>query len=216
MSNTAKKKTYKKIALVLSLCAILLWVVLGTGASLAWFVDTSEEVKNIFHFGDFELAVSHRLPDGTWEPIDSKTDIFDDNARYEPGYVQVVYFKIENRGTVPFRFQTAVNVTDYSVATNVFGQQFHLHEYLRFGIAVADTEEAMEETVKTRALAKDMATMKLNNYATNAAVLDAGKTVYMALAVRMPEDIDNVANYRGKTVPKVELGIIVNASQQKN
>lgn len=214
MSTKHRKKQYKRIALALSMCAILVWVLLGTGASLAWFTDTSPEIRNIFHVADFELAVSHRLSDGTYEPIDGKTDIFDDEALYEPGYVQVVYLKIENKGDCAFDFKTAVSVTDYTVATNVFGQHFHLQEYLKFGVAIADTEEAMEAKVKTHALAKEIAAMKLNNYSTNVAELGAGETVYMALIVRMPEEVGNEANYRGEMVPKVELGIIVNATQK--
>ena len=76
MSIKHKKKPYKRIALALSLCAILIWSILGTGASLAWFTDTSEDVTNIFHIADFELEVSHRLDDGTWETIDGKTVLF--------------------------------------------------------------------------------------------------------------------------------------------
>ena len=216
MSTTAKKKPYKKIALALSLCALLIWAILGTGASLAWFTDTSEEVTNIFHVADFELAVSHRLDNGTWEPIDGKTDIFDDEALYEPGYVQVVYLKVENKGDRAFDFYTAVSVTDYTVATNVFGQHFHLQEYLKFGVAVADSEEAMEDKVATRALATEIATMKLSNYDTDVAALEPGETAYMALVVRMPEEVGNEANYRGDVIPRVDLGIIVKADQQKN
>lgn len=215
MSTTAKKKPYKRIALALSLCAILVWALLGTGASLAWFTDASPEIKNIFHVADFELVVSHRLEDGTYESIDGQTTIFDDEALYEPGYVQVIYLKIENRGDVAFDFKTAVNVTDYTLATNIFGQSFNLQDYLRFGLATADAESDLEEKVATRDLAKEIATMKLNNYSTDVAALDAGETVYMALIVRMPEEVGNDANYRGATVPKVELGIIVSATQQK-
>ena len=87
---------YKKIALSLSLAVLVIWGILGTGTSLAWFVDTDEEVRNVFHFGEFDLEVSHRLEDGTWEIVDEDTKIFDDQALYEPGYVQVVYLKIEN------------------------------------------------------------------------------------------------------------------------
>lgn len=216
MSTTAKKKPYKRIALALSLCALLIWAILGTGASLAWFTDTSEEVTNIFHVADFELAVSHRLDNGTWEPIDGKTDIFDDEALYEPGYVQVVYLKVENKGDRAFDFYTAVSVTDYTVATNVFGQHFHLQEYLKFGVAIADSEEAMEQKVATRALANEIATMKLSNYSTDVAALEPGETAYMALVVRMPEEVGNEANYRGDVIPRVDLGIIVKADQQKN
>ena len=215
MKPNAKKKPYKRIALALSLCAILIWALLGTGASLAWFTDTSEEVTNIFHVADFELSVSHRLDNGKWEPIDGKTDIFDDEALYEPGYVQVVYLKVENKGDRAFDFYTAVSVTDYTVATNVFGQHFHLQEYLKFGVAIADSEEAMEDKVATRDLAKEIARMKLSNYETDVAALEPGETAYMALVVRMPEEVGNEANYRGDVVPNVDLGIIVKADQQK-
>ena len=55
--------------------------------------------------------------------------------------------------------------------------------------------------------------MFLNNYATEKEYLKAGQETYMALIVRMPEEIGNVANYRGNTIPRVELGVIVSASQ---
>ena len=80
MKRPAKKKPYKKIALAFSLCMVILWAVLGTGASLAWFTDTSETMTNIFHFGEFDLEVSHRTKDGKWETIDGKTEVFDDSA----------------------------------------------------------------------------------------------------------------------------------------
>lgn len=214
MSAQAKKKTYKRIALALSLCALIIWGILGTGASLAWFTDTSPEINNIFHFADFELEVSHRLTDGKWELVDEKTDIFDDEALYEPGYVQVVYLKVENKGSVPFKFYTAVNVNGCSVATNVFGQQFLLQDYLKFGVTTADSEEEMKNSVPNREAAVKIANMLLHNYyETSAFELAPNSTQYIALIVRMPEEVGNVANYRGDTVPKVELGITVKADQ---
>lgn len=215
MSNIVKKKQYKKIALALSLCILIICGILGTGASLAWFTDTSEEIINIFHVADFELEVSHRTDDGSWESIDGKTDIFDDNALYEPGYVQVVYLKVENKGTVPFDFHTAVSVINSSTATNKFGQEFWLHEHLKFGIAYADSEGEMEDLVSSREKAVAIATMKLQNYDTDVASLEAGDVVYMALVVRMPKEIGNEANYRGDTIPTVDLGLIVKADQQR-
>ena len=210
------RNKYKKIALCVSLLLVAAWCILGTGASLAWFVDTDEEVKNVFHFAEFELEVSHRLEDGTWEKIEQDTKIFDDEALYEPGYTQVVYLKIENKGTVPFDFKTAVSVTDYTLAINVFGQSFQLQDYLKFGLTTADTEEELFEKVATRNLAKELAVMPLSNYSTETASLDAEGTVYMALIVRMPEDVTNMANYRSDVIPRVELGLIVTATQQKD
>lgn len=212
---SAKRKPYKKIALTLSLCLILIWALLGTGASLAWFSDTSHEVKNIFNFAEFDLEVSHRLDNGTYEKIDGKTDIFNDKALYEPGYVQVVYLKIENKGTVPFDYKTAVGVTDYTTAVNYFGRTFNLQDYLKFGVVTADTEEELMQKISDSEKAKEKAVMPLNNYTTEVSSLNAGATQYMALIVRMPEEVDNIANYRGDTEPTVSLGIVVTASQQR-
>ena len=210
------KTSYKKIALILSLAAILVWAVLGTGASLAWFVDVSPEVNNIFHKANFDLVVSHRLEDGSWEEIDEKTRIFDDEAIYEPGYVQVVYLKIENKGDREFEFFTAVNVNGCTGAINVFGQKFLLQDFLKFGTYYADTESEMNAGVEDRDLAVALADMPLHNYHTNTAVLGAGETSYLALIVRMPEEVNNVANFRGDVVPRVELGITVKADQIKS
>ncbi len=213
MKQKHKKTPYKRIALALSLCALIIWAILGTGASLAWFTDTSPEINNIFHFAEFDLVVSHRLTDGKWEEIDSQTKIFDEEALYEPGYVQVVYLKVENKGTLPFKFSTAVNVNGCIEATNVFGQRFMLQDYLKFGLATADSEEAMKNSVPDREKAVEIANMPLKNYATETAILEPGATEYIALIVRMPEEVGNVANYRGETIPQVELGITVKADQ---
>ena len=88
-----------------------------------------------------------------------------------------------------------------------------MQDYLLFGVAVAETESAMDAAVSTRAQACAIATEKLSNYATDTAQLAAGDTAYIALVVHMPPGVANEANYRGQTVPKVELGIIVKADQ---
>ena len=213
MNTTAKKKSYKKIILIISLCALIVWAILGTGASLAWFTDTTPELNNIFHTAKFELTVSHRLADGTWETVDERTKLFDEEALYEPGYVQVVHLKVDNNGNIPFNFYTAVNVNNCVIATNVLGQTFALQDYLRFGITVTDSEAAMNASLSNREAAKTIADEKLHNYATETALLNPGRSAYIAVVVRMPEDIDNIANHRGTPIPKVELGITVKADQ---
>ena len=205
--------TYKKIALALSLGLILLWITLGTSASLAWFTDTSPTLRNIFHIQNFDLVVSHKLKDGTYEELDGETPIFDDEALYEPGYVQVVWLKAENRGDSAFNMKTAVNVTGYVEGTNVFGRLFNLQDYLRFGLESADTESELQSRLANRMLSEERATMPLNNYSTDKEYLEAGGVRYMALIVRMPKDVGNEANYRWQPIPRVELGVIVTAEQ---
>lgn len=225
MKTVAKKKAYKKIALALSLCALIIWGILGTGASLAWFTDTSPEINNIFHFADFKLKVFYFDENKEWTKIEEDTKIFDENALYEPGYVQIVYLKVENEGTLPFNFYTAVNVNGCIKATNVFDQSFMLQDYLKFGVITDINEQDIINGVIDRELAikasaettlKDIADMPLHNYDTDPAVLQPEQEACLALIVRMPEDVNNIANYRGDTVPKVELGITVKADQTTN
>ena len=172
-------------------------------------------LNKIFHFAEFDLEVSHELTDGKWEVVTDKTELFNKEALYEPGYVQVVYLRVENKGNVPFEFHTAVNVNGYTTATNVFGQIFNLQNYLRFGITISDTPEAMKASVANRDMAKEVANMKLHNYETKTAVLQPEQACYIALIVRMPEKVGNIANYRSENPPMVELGITVKAEQLK-
>lgn len=222
MSEKRRRKPYKRIALVLSLCAILASALLGTGASLAWFSDTSEDVENIFHFADFEVKVSY-WDDDMWKEIQANTKIFDENTIYEPGYVQVVYLMIENKGDRPFDFKTTVTPENYVAATNVYGEEFELQDYLRFGLDFDVSATALEERTNTRDEAKAIATENLgvyfsnnSDYTTGESELGAGSTAYAALVVAMPETVGNEANYRGDDVPEVHLKIIVSASQQQN
>ena len=207
------RNKYKKIAMTFSILGLILWGLLGTGASLAWFSDTSPEINNIFHFAEFDLEVDHRLEDGTWEKVDSKTKVFNEEDLYEPGYVQVIYLRVYNKGSVPFKFKTAVNVNGCIKATNVFGMPFYLQDYLKFGVVTTNSEADMLECVSTREKAKEIADMKLNNYATDTKELASKDYAYVTLVLRMPEEVGNVANYRGDVIPNVELGIIVKADQ---
>ena len=214
-----KKSKWTKAALAFSACLFLLWWALGTGATLAWFSD-QDAVRNEFQIGLLDLDVSYRniYMDG-YEPLQGTTEAFYDEALYEPGYTQTVYLKIENKGTVPFDYKTAVTVSDYTLATNVYGQSFQLFDYLKFGLTTAKTEAELDALVATRNLAREVANMPLNHYyeddfTTVQSELGAGETIYMALVVRMPEEVDNAANYRGSDIPRVELGVIVTATQK--
>lgn len=214
----AKNQLYKKIALAFSLCVLIVWGVLGTGASLAWFSDTSDKIKNIFHMAEFDLEVSYRLENGDYDTIEGSTDLFDKDALYEPGYVEVVHIRIDNNGSVPFDYYTAISVIDFTPGENVFGIPFNLQDHLKFGIVAADTEAELLAKIPDRESALSYATTKLGNYSNkdNPDELGAGQSKYAALIVCMPKKVTNEANHKTDTkMPKVELGIIVSAQQQK-
>ena len=206
------RRKFTKIALALSICLLVLWGTLGTGTTLAWFTDTTAVQKNTFIIGELDLVVSHKV-NNDYEIVTEQTKVFDDRALYEPGYVQVVYLKIENEGTVDFDYIMSVNVTRSIPAINVFGDEIHLEKHLKFGAVIGTEQEVMNLTVDREA-AKQLATRDLGQYMSSVENLKIGADDYAALIIYMPDEVNNIANYRDDAPPMVELGITVKASQE--
>lgn len=212
------KRKWRKAALALSACLFVLWWALGTGATLAWFSD-HDEVRNAFQIGMLQLDVSYRNDIVTeYTHLEAATEVFNDSARYEPGYTQVVYLKIDNLGDVAFNYKVAVTVEDSQNGENAWGEEIYLPEYLRYGVVFGKTEAEVREQVKDRLTSRthapnDWGTLgtwsKLSPYTFGG----EEQTHYVALIVYMPEEVGNAANYRGTTEPSVELGITVFAQQ---
>jgi len=210
------RKKWRKAALAFSAFLFVLWWALGTGATLAWFSD-HDTVRNEFQIGLLDLDVNFKNDTVTvYTPLQGSSEVFNDHALYEPGYTQVVYFEILNKGNVDFDYKLTVKIQDEKKAVNVFGQEFYLRHYLKFGVVTGDTEDAVKEQVKNRLAAREKAGLyPLQTWSTPEKYsLDANREPhYAALILYMPEEVDNVANYRGGIVPEIELGIIVHAQQ---
>ena len=207
------------MALALSAGLFVLWWALGTGATLAWFSDV-DTVRNEFQIGLLDLDVSYRntYMDG-YKPLQGTTEAFYDEALYEPGYTQVVYLKIENKGDVAFDYKVALTVADEVPGVDMWNKQFLLSDYLRYGIVLAPTEAQLQEMVIDRLSARYQAGDDWNAIGTWSKTSEdplpagEGSCHYAALIVYMPEDVDNAANNRGVDVPQVAIGIKVFAQQ---
>lgn len=211
-----QKRKWRKVALALSACLFVLWWALGTGATLAWFSDT-DTVRNEFQIGLLDMAVSYKNDIVTeYTPLEERSEVFYDEALYEPGYTQVVYLKIENKGDMDFDYKLSVTVKDVTTAPDMFGNEIYLPNYLRFGVVFAESEEALKTAVAERLTAREHATEQpLSTWSEPSPYTFEAREEphYVALIVYMPEEVDNAANYRGATAPQVELGIAVKAQQ---
>lgn len=213
-----KRISWTKAALAFSSFLFVLWWALGTGATLAWF-SGADTVRNEFRIGLLNLDVSYKNDIVTeYTPLQSSTEVFYDEALYEPGYTQVVYLKIENNGDVDFNYKVAVTVKDFVNGKNAWGEDIYLPNYLRYGVVFAESEEELRELVKDRLSARDLAGADWGTLGTWSKIspykFEAGEAShYAALIIHMPESVGNIANYRGFTAPKVELGISVYAQQ---
>ena len=212
------KKKWRKAALAFSAFLFVLWWALGTGATLAWFSDR-DEVRNQFQIGLLDLDVSYNNDIVTeYTPLQGSTEVFYDEALYEPGYTQVVYLKIENNGDVDFRYKVAVTISDYQNGKNAWGEEIYLPNYLRYGVVFAENETDLQEMVNERLKARNHAPNDWGTLGTWSEIspntFEAGEDAhYAALIIYMPAEVGNVANYRGFQEPRVELGITVFAQQ---
>lgn len=211
-----KKRILTKTALAVSVCLFALWWILGTGATLAWFTDTSDTQRNQFRVGVLDLQVNYKNNEVlTYTPMESTSEVFSDEALYEPGYTQVVYLEIKNAGDVDFQYKLSVEGKRVIASESILGNTIYLPDYLRFGVVFADTEPDLD-----RALAQTLANEEMTDFVlgtwsdSDRVTVAAGESRYAALVVYMPEEVGNDANYlRGADVPQVELGVTVFAQQ---
>lgn len=209
-------KRFKK-ALLLSACLLLMWLVFGTGTTLAWFTDVTATARNSFVVGKMELDVSYKHDGMTdYEPVDSETAIFNDAALYEPGYTQVVYLKIQNHGTIDFNYKLSVDRYSFDDSVNVYGGTLHLPDHLRFGVIFADSEPELDRlTARALTEPETIEELPLNLYSrTDTVSVAVNGERYAALILFMPEEVGNEANYmKNHNPPQVKLGITVFAQQ---
>ncbi|MBQ0083315.1 MAG: hypothetical protein KBS52_00915 [Clostridiales bacterium] len=207
-----KKKSVTKVALVVSIFLIVIWLLLSARASLAWF-HAEDSIVNTLHFGNLDVNLYHKTNTG-YETVDGNTKVFSESALYEPGYTQIVCLKIENAGAVDFNYDMSVvpDMSTLQVGKTESGEDIILPEHLNFGLVFASSEDALLEKIADRELAKTYATTKLSDYSGSGGSLTAGSSDYCALILYMPTEVANEANYRGDTPPKVDVGISVVAN----
>lgn len=212
------KESYKK-ALTLSVCLMMMWAILGTGTTIAWFTDVTPVQQNTFVIGEMDLKVSYKNENGIYQEIQEDTKVFDENALYEPGYVQVVRMKVENQGDIPFEYKFSVDVNDVTVGKSVLGNDIYLPNYLVYGVLFGDSEAELDREIANALATRDFAAITgnypLNTYSKiDDVVLKPEDVRYVTLIVRMPDEVGNQANARGNVVPTVLLGLTVTASQE--
>lgn len=210
-------RKFAKKGLILSVCMLIMWAVMGTGTTIAWFTDTTPAVKNTFLIGYLDLDVYFKNDVVTeYTPVDSETPVFNDEALYEPGYTQVVYLRIENNGEIDFNYKLSVIRNSYQDSINTLGTTLHLPKYLRFGVVFGESEPELNRKVAQALTEKEtMEELLLNQYSKpDTEAIEVGGERYAALIVFMPEEVGNEANYMaGAKVPMVELGLTVYAQQ---
>lgn len=221
-------KTTKR-ALVVSIVSLFICFTMLIGTTYAWFTDSVTSGNNIIQAGSLDVALEYKTNwSDEWAPVDESTKIFKDGALYEPGYTEVVYLRVSNAGTLALKYLLSLNIANEEGATNVYGEEFKLSDYLMVGAYVQDEYSSgfnyadilMPTMFGTRESALSNVTLNTLSSADakireDSPLLPGEETAQViALVLTMPETVGNEANTMpGTEAPYIELGISLFATQ---
>ncbi len=229
---------HTKKALLASALSMLLCVSMLIGSTFAWFTDSVTSGKNQIVAGNLDVELEYAtaedakdgtIADGDWKKVESTTNLFKADTLWEPGHTEYVYLRIRNAGSLALKYSLSAAVYGDETGgeeksyTNVNGESVKLSDYLVFR-AVDGTETVTDRSKLwiEGAEAEKTAMGKLDELTTPGAVLypaDKADDTHASqrtftLAVYMPTQVDNKANWDGKgTAPEIYLGLVLNAAQ---
>ncbi len=203
------KKTTKR-SLLASVFALVLCVAMLVGSTFAWFTDTATTGVNKITSGKLDVKLSYLTDDNEWKEVTKDTQLFDNNALWEPGHTEVAYLKVENAGNLALKYQLSVNVANEVAGKNANGDDIKLSKYINMGV-VENQSTAFANRDDARAAVTDAGSIATTTK--TGSIAAKGDAQYVALVVYMPETVGNEANYVGETAPSIDLGVTLVATQ---
>ena len=212
-----KQKQRTKRALLASVLSLVICAAMLVGTTFAWFTDSVTSGKNTIIAGNLDVALYY-LDDADQEiAVDADTSVFDENALWEPGYVQTARLKIANEGTLALEYTFDINIFNETTGVNVKGETFRLSDYIQFAVIDGNQTFASRADAIAAAQAAGSAPISQLSSTKNGVLYPAGvadpSEEYVTLVVYMPQTVGNEANYRGDVVPTIELGVNLLATQ---
>lgn len=210
------KKNSTKKALLASALSLLLCISMLIGTTYAWFTDSVTSANNIIMSGNLDVALEYSIDMVNWTAVDANTNVFDDEALWEPGYTEVVYLRVSNMGSLAMKYMLGVNVANETEGkTRDDNTPFKLSDYIEYGIAKDVTAKYADRTAARAAITS---AAKLNvayseEFHLVGKTATATDTDVYALVVYMPESVGNEANHNGTDIPVINLGLSVLATQ---
>ena len=232
-------KTTTKRALIASIFSLVLCASMLIGTTFAWFTDSVTSGKNTIVAGNLDIEVYYAypsdvvngdIPEDSWKRVTADKSLFNNDALWEPGYTEVVYFKIVNNGSLALKYLMSTKIVSETPGINKAGKEFKLSEYLTAYQMTGDTvtiyparENAQDPLGGFAAMFPNMApatladaviaetsSAKALSYETS---LEAEETLYTTMVIFMPTTVGNEANHNGVDKPSIQLGINVLATQ---
>lgn len=206
------KKNATKRALLTSVISLLLCVSMLVGTTFAWFTDSVTSANNIIQSGNLDVEMYYQVEgQSDWTKVTSETNVFMENALWEPGHTEVVKLKIVNEGSLALKYNLGVNIVSETASVNQKGDVFRLSEYIKFGVVAGAQTYTREQAV---AAVDATATPLKTAYNSGVTELAAGGEKIVTMVVYMPTSVGNEANHaKGAAQPTINLGINLFATQ---
>lgn len=213
----AKRHSTEKM-LIISLLSLILSMSLLVGTTFAWFTDSVESKNNIIKSGKLDVELYYQQAGKTeWKRVSSDTNMFMENAMWEPGHTELIRLKIVNEGNLAFNYQLGVGINYEVGSRNWSGEDFLLSDSIYYGII-----QGGENLTRAEALlaVESTATALKTPYNSTPKLLvpkDEPNGVsenIVTLVVYVPENMGNEANpANGEPVPQIKMGISLIATQ---
>lgn len=118
------KKTARRVVLA-SAVSLMVSAAMAVGSTFAWFTDTVTNDSNIIKSGTLDVRLYVSDDASTW--TDASSGAIFNYDKWEPGYTAVKYVKVENKGSLDFKWkldleadETAVNGVKLSEVIDVY------------------------------------------------------------------------------------------------
>ena len=218
-------KRATKRALLTSVMALVMCVVMLVGTTFAWFTDTASTGVNKIQAGNLKMEVTYKnTSDGEFNTLNESTNVFMENALWEPGHVEFAVLNVKNIGTLALKYKLGINIAEEKGSKSVVdNKDFNLSDYIRFAVIDGDQSNLGRDKLVAAATEKDndvlsAGYMKENHLVPvgkeNPTSGDASEKI-VTLVVWMPTNVGNEANYDAAVAkaPVINLGINVAATQ---
>ena len=213
-------KRATKRALLTSVMALVMCVVMLVGTTFAWFTDTASTGVNKIQAGNLDIELAYKnaetmkesTTDSKFETVTTDTKVFDESALWEPGHVEYVVLKISNAGTLALKYKLGINIAKEEGSKSVVdNKDFKLSDYIKFAVIDGDKSNLGRDALVAEAGA---GTELSKGYTPEEKHLTKGEENTVTLVVWMPTSVGNEANYKtGEANPYIDLGISVAATQ---
>ena len=229
MSN---RKTTRR-ALLTSVMALVMCVVMLVGTTFAWFTDTASTAVNKIQAGNLDIEVEYRTTaGGVWKTLDNADDLFGaEGTLFEPGHTRVVELKIKNAGNLALKYKIGMNVVSETEGTNKDDDPYKLSNYLKVATTAIMACNTGNPTTDATAAWFDTAVFKRNfslwKNEQNFGSFELEKTetgvvnqllpngeVVLGMKVWMPESVGNEANAKtSDDAASISFGLNILATQ---